>query len=357
MEMKDLIFPADFLNLTKEDTDKIIKELELDITDNVDIKSQLFSIKDQLFEVESISSLIKSKILAGKTSIKWYKIEFEDEDINNLISKLESQTNFFDVVEQIDTTQIISPRKYTCIKIGNNTYMMRIMTPTGTKTVNNGREIRKIQTVNNITVIVNLEGKYIEIRSDSASAKKIINNILKPLLGKEIREVNVIAQYHDCLETFRDSLNNGKFIDVISKPALNLDLTREQNDVLLGTLKAIDEYFINKDIDSLKDAILAVNLGGGEDIPFTQLFLAGLSQIGMATRNDIREDLSSQSLYGILKSYMTSQSGYISFTLDVDEEIPHFYTILVGIKTTNSITFRSSSTEQAINYIRSKILG
>lgn len=201
-----------------------------------------------------------------------------------------------------------------------------------------------------------MDAKYIEVRSDSVSARKIVNNIISPLLEKEISEVSVLRRYNDSLESFRDSLNNGKFIDVTSKPDLDIMLTKENNELLVNTLKALDEYFINKDIENLKTELLEVELGT-EDIPFTQLFLAGLSQIGMGTRVDIEEDLTDQSLYGILKSYMTNQRGFISFTLENESGFKNSYTIQVGIKTTNSISFRSSATEEAIRYIRNKILG
>lgn len=356
MEIKDIIFAADFLNLTKEDTDKIINELELSIDDSIDIKNHLFNIKNQLFENNSVSSQIRNKIFAGKTSVKWYKFDFEESEKLDIVQKIESESNFYNLLYPIDTSEINSPMKYTCIKIGNDTYMMRIMNPSGSRIVNDGRVINKIKSVNNITVIINLNEKYIEVRSDSTSAKKIINNIIGPLLEKEITELSVLKNYNDCLETFRNSLNNGKFIDVTSKPDLDIILTKAQNELLVNTLKALDEYFISKDIENLKDELLEVDLGT-EEIPFTQLFLAGLSQIGMATRIDIEEDLTNQSLYGILKSYMTNQSGFINFTLEDESGVPHYYTIQVGIKTTNSMSFRSSSTEESIEYIRNKILG
>ncbi len=356
MEIRDIVFPADFLNLTKEDTDKIINEMELNIDEDTDVKIHLYNIKNQLFIDSSVSSLIKDKIFAGKTSVKWYKFEFSEEEKAGIIERIESESNFYNVVLPIDTAQINLPVKYTCIKIGDNKYMMRIMNPTGSRTINTGKEISKIKSVNNITVIIDIDRKYIEVRSDNVSARKIINNIIAPLIGKEIIEVSILKDYNDCLETFRNSLNNGKFVDVTSKPDLDIILTRAQNERLVNTLKALDEYFINKDIEGLKTELLEVELGT-EEIPFTQLFLAGLSQIGMATRIDIDEDLTDQSLYGILKSYMTNQRGFINFTLNDELGIPHYYTIQVGIKTTNSISFKSSATEQSIQYIRSKILG
>lgn len=356
MEIKDIVFPADFLNLTREDTDKIVNEMDLHVDESVDIKVHLYDLKNQLFLDDDIALHVQNKVFAGKTSVKWYTFELEDVEKTNIISKIESESNYYNVVFPINPAKITEPMKYTCIKIGNNTYMMRIMNPSRSRTINVGTEISKVRSVNNITVIINLNNRYIEVRSDSASARKIINNIMTPLIEKEITEVSILEKYDDSLEAFRDSLNNGKFIDVTSKPDLDIMLTKEKNELLVSTLRALDEYFINKDIESLKTELLEVELGT-EEIPFTQLFLAGLSQIGMGTRVDIEEDLTDQSLYGILKSYMTNQKGFIKFTMDDGSGIRNSYTIQVGIKTTNSISFRSSATEEAIEYIRNKILG
>ncbi len=353
MNIEDITVPADFLNLTRDDIDRIIIEMDLEISRDIDEKMYLFDMREELFKTSSVSEIVKNKILAGKTSVKWYQLNLCEDEKKQLKEKLEAESNFYNAICPIDTSQIQSPTKYTCIKVGQDKYIMRIMVPSGTRTVNDGREIRRVQTINNVTVIISLENQYIEIRSNNRNAKRIANTILEPLLDIELSEVNVIGRHGNSLEDFRDSLRNGKFIDVTSVPDRNIELTKEQNELLVSVLQALDEYFIERDIDKLSEELLSFEIGT-EQIPFTQLFLSGLSQIGMATRTDFDEDLSCQSLYSMLKSYMTSQTGYITFTTEDDESLT--YTIQVGI-TTNTISFRSSSTEDAIKYIRKKVLG
>ena len=78
-----------------------------------------------------------------------------------------------------------------------------------------------------------------------------------------------------------------------------------------------------------------------------------MSTIGMGTREDIQEDLSNQPLNSLLKEYMNNQSGFINFILEYDNKS---YTIQVGV-TTNSINFRTYSTEECIGYIRNMTIG
>ncbi len=72
----------------------------------------------------------------------------------------------------------------------------------------------------------------------------------------------------------------------------------------------------------------------------------------MKIRNDSEKDMSNQSLYTVLKDNFIEDTSYIKF-----KNIPNGpeYTMRVGIKT-NSIVFKSSVTEEVIEYIRGKIL-
>ena len=72
----------------------------------------------------------------------------------------------------------------------------------------------------------------------------------------------------------------------------------------------------------------------------------------MKIRNDSQRDVSKQSLYKILQDNLIEDSSYIRFSI-----VPNGaqYTMQVGMKT-NSIVFRSSVTEEVINYIRNKII-
>lgn len=354
MDIKDIIVPADFLNLTKDDIDRIATEMDLEITED-DPKRYLYEIKDILFTSEKTKLIIKNKIFAGKTSVKWYKINFNGKnDINEIALRLESKESYYNSFNNPNTSELDNPKIYSCIKVDENIYIMRVLIPSGTKTINDGFRLKRVASVRNVVLIINLRSKYIEVRANSIDAKKIIDCICRPLINENITEVDVLGKYGGNIEDFRNSLDNGRFFDVTSIPDLNIVITGEQNELLVSVLEALDEYFINKDIEKLKSELLNIDLGT-EEIPFTQLFLAGLSQIGLAIRKDIEEDLSNQSLYGVLKSYMTNQKGFLKFTLINEEETECDYTIQVGMNT-NSISFRSSSTEQAIKYIRKKIL-
>lgn len=352
MIVRDIIEKADFLNFTKNDAEEIISILEIDIPKDIDKRMYMSEIIKVVYENEQTKKILENKIFAGQTSTKWYKIYISEDEKLEVKRKIESDTNFYNTIFPVDTSQINQPMKYTCVKNGQDKYMMRIMVPTGTRNVNNGRTVEKVVNIKNVVVNIDLENKYIEVRSNSKDSKKIIDTIFIPLFSKNIEPINVLSQYSDSIESFKDSLKNGKFIDVTSVPDLNIDLSKKQNELLVSLLKALDDYFTSKDINKFNEELESCDIEIGS-IPFTQLFLAGLSQIGMATRIDLDEDLCTQSLYSMLKNYMTNQKGFITFTLPEDGNV---YTIQVGL-TTNSVSFRSSATEEAIEYIRRKILG
>lgn len=64
--------------------------------------------------------------------------------------------------------------------------------------------------------------------------------------------------------------------------------------------------------------------------------------------------MTQQALYSLLKENITENTSYIKFDMKHDKGF-HTNTIQIG-KTTNSITFRNSVTEDDIEYIRQKVI-
>lgn len=351
MKINEIISYSDFNNLTKDDIEKITKKLELNIPEDEDKKHYLYNVKNLIYADDELNELIIKRVFAGRTALKWHKLNILQGDMPRIIQKLESDENYFDCKANIDTNLISDIQKYTCIKIEPNKYMIRLYVPTGSKTVDNGVDLRKVKTIDNTSIIIDLENKLLEVRSSSKYADKIANNISNYLQLASHEGKRVLGKYNNSLELFRDSLNNGKFIDTTSIPDDNIELTSDENELIVSTLESLDEYFVDKDLDKL---IKSLNDMNTEGVPFTKLLLSGMSKIGMAVKPNDQYDLSQKSLYKLLKGYMTDYSGYITFTLPGD---PHNikYTLLVGVKT-NTISFRSSVTEDVIDYIKSKIV-
>lgn len=356
MSIEKVIFKSDFSKLTKRDVDQIVEILDIELSEDEDPKNYLFLNKKIILKAPDAKRILLNKIFAGQTSVKWYKIYFKKDaqnkkDKKTVVRKIESDKCYYNIINDINIETLDAPTLYTSIKLEDNKYLMRFMVPSGTRTFNNGKDYTKIRTVNNVVVIIDLKNEYIEIRTNSKDAKRIIeilNNIL-PIDNTD--GIIILKNYMGSLEKFKDSLLNGQFIQSLSMPDENLTISEENNELLTKMLIIIDEYFINTSIDRLTDSIKELNIDT-DGTPFTQLLLAGMSKIGIKIRKDIKDDLSQQTLYKILKKYITTYSGLIRFCNDTESEM---HTILVGL-TTNSIFFKSSSDEKIISYIREKVL-
>ncbi|AWK52195.1 hypothetical protein DIC82_14830 [Clostridium beijerinckii] len=350
MKIHEIIAYSDFNNLTKCDIDNITEKLEFEVDKDEDIKKYLYDMKNIIYRDEELEKIVVNRVLAGRTSLKWYRLDFDEENREDIIRKLESPDNYFNDKLEVETSHIESIRKYTCLNIDENKYLIRLYVPTGTKRVDNGVTLNKFTTISNTTVIVDLEKSILEVRSSSKFADKIANEICGYLGIINHEGKRILGKYRDSIEKLRDSLDNGKFIDATSIPDQNIELTSEENQLVVETLEALDEYFIDKELDKLINSLNEMDPAG---IPFTQLLLAGMSKIGMAVKRNDKDDLSKKSLYNLFKGYMTDYSGFITFSLPGNDDIN--YTIQVGLKT-NTISFRSSVTEDVIDYIKGKIV-
>lgn len=356
MERKDIVVYNDLKNLTNDDLEKLVAQANIEVNDEIDLRSYCYEMKNILYNDEITKSIIENKVFAGILSIKWYKIKFHDEENKEEVKRnLESEKVGFNTILNIDTQNLETSKIYTTINIGPGEYMMRVFVPSGYKTISNGYNTEKRRNINNVIAIIDINRLFLEIRTNFKDANKIKNVICAILKIDEVQEIDVLYKYNNDIEKFKDALFKGRFTETASIPDGNITLTREENEVLVNVLNSLDNYFINKDINSLCEELENIDIDmHTNDIPFTQLFLAGLAKIGISiVEDDTDKDLSNQSLYSILKPYIIHSMGYINFSIPEEPETK--YTIQVGIST-KSISFRSSVTEKVIDYIRDKII-
>lgn len=354
LSLQDVVCKSDFRNLIKDDIDRIKKELGIVTTKEIDDYNHLFDIKGTIFENSTCKRLIESKVFAGRTSIKWYKLnQTSEESKQNLIKALESEENFFNRINNISSNDVINMVKYTCIKKNDGVYMIRILIPTGYRTIATGLDTIKHRNIRNVVAYIDIEHNYLEVRAGCKEAEKVARYLLGSLGVVDYSEYKVFGNFSSSIENFKDSLYGGRFIDMSSIPDQNIELTDNQSEMLADTLGILDEYFISQDLDKfiqdIQDKVFDTN-----GTPFTQLLLGGMASIGMVVRKDQRQDLSSQSLYKCLRQFITTHAGYIEFEYPLASS--NMYTILIGIST-NNITFRSSVNEETIEYIRRKVIG
>lgn len=128
----------------------------------------------------------------------------------------------------------------------------------------------------------------------------------------------------------------------------------EDNSIALGKIiNALDEYFVNNNSKELIKKLDEIDTDMTE-ISLKDIILAGIDKMSVKIRSNSESDMTQQALYSLLKENITENTSYIKFDMKHDKGF-HTNTIQIG-KTTNSITFRNSVTEDDIEYIRQKVI-
>ncbi|WP_350344271.1 hypothetical protein PRVXT_000663 [Proteinivorax tanatarense] len=350
MDLWDVVVQNDFNNFSKKDIDDIIELLENNMSKDLDERAYLYKNMHMLVRNGQIRNLLNKRILAGRCSVKWLQIKRKT-TINDLVTKLESKDLLFNKRLKTKNLEIKSPIIFSTIKLGDLRYLIRTIVPTGVKSINKGDEIEEITAVDNIVSIIDLSKDVLEVRSNFKNAR-VLHNFFSHLLELDFEEIDILKNFGGKMGAFKDSLDGGKFFDVNSKPILNLEITKEISNLLVNTLKALDNYFITKDMETLISEMQSTQIDEKEigDVCFTQLLLAGLCKMNIGTDVELGKDLCHQSLYNLIKEHIEDETGYISFTFGGEQ-----HTIQVG-RTTNSISFRTMATEELIEYFASKVL-
>lgn len=350
--IESFIQESDFLNLSAKDIEKIADELTIDIPKENKL-TYLYDMKNLIIENENAKKVLENKILCGKTSVKWYQYEYirNDKNKNDIIKILESDTFFYNKENNIALDHLNTVTIYKTIKKSRGVYMIKFLVPGKVSTVKNGATIDKMRNIDTIVSIIDINKKIIEIRSNVKECEKIINYIKNLITIISIDGIKILKNYNGSLVKFKDDLNEGVFFNSNSIPSINLNLSDEDNNLLVNTIKLLDEYFKFQDEDKLLKGLKSLNIQDN-NIIFSRLLVAGMSRFCISLRPENNNDLSNQGLYNILKEHTDDSVGMIKFKHpNSDYEI----TIQVGIRT-NSIYFKTSVDEFVIDYIRNKII-
>ncbi|MDP4145802.1 MAG: hypothetical protein Q8936_15155 [Bacillota bacterium] len=349
--IKKLYTQADFLNLTNNDISKLKELLDLDIPDEIDDYEYLYENINILEENYEADKIISEKLLAGQVSVKWFEFRYNDDFTKEMLrERLENRELGYNV----DITQRlklnIQNDIVSIIKEGY-VYTIRLFVADGYKRVTNGIQSRREPIVKSITVNLDIENCWIEIRTNEEKCKKV-NKILESRLGlTNISGIRILKNYNNNINKFKDSLINGFYLKYKAIPSEETDFTEEDGIAIAIIVRAIDEYFNDKDDKKLLVTLEKMNYDT-EGLSLGSILLAGIDNVGVKIRNNSEKDASEQSLYAILKDSLIEDSSYIRFS--AVENGPE-YTMQVCMNS-NSIVFRSSVTEAVISYIRNKIL-
>ncbi|HFD2083861.1 hypothetical protein [Clostridium perfringens] len=348
--LNKLYTQADFLNLTSDDISQLKTMLDLDVPEEVDDYEYLYENMNIIEENFDANKIISEKLLAGQVSVKWFKFEYDNEFTKDILKERLESVDLGYNVEVRNRLELDIKNDIVSIISNNNIYTIKIFISDGYKRVSNGVESRKEPIVKSVIVNIDIENNWIEIRANEEKCKKI-SKILESKLGfNKIDGIRILNKYNNINE-FKNSLINGFYLKYKAIPCEEIELTEEDGISIATIVKAIDEYFNDKDTSKLIDTLEELEYDT-EGLSLNSILLAGIDNVGMKMRNDSERDVSEQSLYTLLKDNFIEDSSYIRFSI-VPNGIQ--YTMQVGINS-NSIVFRSSVTEEVISYIRDKIL-
>lgn len=348
--LNKLYTQADFLNLTSDDISQLKTMLNLDVPEEVDDYEYLYENMNIIEENFDANKIISEKLLAGQVSVKWFKFEYDNEFTKDILKERLESVDLGYNVEVRNRLELDIKNDIVSIISNNNIYTIKIFISDGYKRVSNGVESRKEPIVKSVIVNIDIENNWIEIRANEEKCKKI-SKILESKLGfNKIDGIRILNKYNNINE-FKNSLINGFYLKYKAIPCEEIELTEEDGISIATIVKAIDEYFNDKDTSKLIDTLEELEYDT-EGLSLNSILLAGIDNVGMKMRNDSERDVSEQSLYTLLKDNFIEDSSYIRFSI-VPNGIQ--YTMQVGINS-NSIVFRSSVTEEVISYIRDKIL-
>lgn len=352
--LNNLVIPNDLSKFTKND----LKDLatELNITSNAKNKLDLaIEVYDQFKNSEETNSkvndIISSKLLAGKTAVKWFNIS-EDLRYNDVIERInQNNCNLFDSI-LIPKIEDLSTEPTIFGLVSDDTteeMFIRLIYKSGVKSEMYGTNINKTPVPAYATIYINFNKRILEYRGDTKKAMKVVNNFIDKI-NKTTNPIIINDKFEFTVEDVANKLN-GALIDTVSLPDISIEDDKDKFGGISKVLEALDEYFKDNNIERLDSALMDVNELFENSIdenimPFSSLLLSGLETVGLGSNKELRNT----PLYKYLKTNLTQTTGFIKITV-TERNVVKEYTVRVGIQT-KSIFFTSDVSEMVIDYVR-----
>lgn len=359
LQISDIILFSDIARLPKD----LLREICSNVNESNDgtINELVSKIWPKMRENQDsrrrVYESAQDRIFGGKTSVSWFVFTEGISGVKETIIQNMESFNPFNELRVPSSEEILSEPILIGAAQGNTTqeFFLRYTYRTGvTREVYlDTLEVRPRTTTT--TVYVNEQKGIIEVRTDPKNANKIAKSFAQ-LLNRQIvlEPVSVVAPFGNDAERLADALN-GELIDTVSKPNLSLtEFTPVQAKSVVDILSALDTYCENEDINEFESNLQAARQALGDDfsaIPITALILNGLEKVGMGVKE---RDLRGTPFYDYFKSSVEHQGCFIQFNVN-ENGVSAMHTIRVGMQS-NSIYFMSQATENAIDFVRERVI-
>lgn len=345
--------PNDFLRLSIGEVDTILDKLDVTLLRDEDKFMHLYNFVNVVLANTDCKEIFTQKILAGKLSLKYYSLSFDEQFTKGeFVQLLNSYNNCFERNMREYNSEDVH-NDILCIYQENSKYYLKISVDEGKRRLTYGTSFQNTVNPKIVIAIIDIENEWIEIRASETICKKTVNVLNQCLkLQERINEIPILNQVQNINE-FKDSLNDGRWFAYRANPTENLQLTDNDTMSILKIVREVDNYLASQEKDgvNLLDSLSNVEFDS-EGLTIESIILAGIEKFSIRMRDDSEKDISAQTLYSLLEEHLSEDTGYISFALP---DSTFRYTIQVG-KNTNSISFKTSATENAIEYIRSKVI-
>lgn len=367
LSFHDIIYLPDIAGLPKYVLEDVATTFDISDDNSLDLAIEIYEkINNNISAFNEIHKFIVPYIFAGRTSVSWYPIKVINKE-KTILQFITEKIGFNPLLQKnpkciiTDEESVsVEPQIIGGIKLNEEgtTYLLRLIYRSESRRKLNGLHVTNESITSFVTVIINEDDGFLEVRGNDRVSKKVQQYFGKLLEGKiePFERKNVISPFGSSIELFADSLG-GKLLETISiTESIISDLTEEQAIAIGNILVAIDDYFLSGDLSKLEEALCNSRQcfdKEAEDylsVPFTAIVLAGMSKLGMASNDELRD----QPLYKALQPYLQHQGGFLQFPF-IEDGVKNYYTLKVGL-TTNTIYFVTPATEKSIEFVRKKIL-
>lgn len=346
---------------------KLPKETLRDICTNVGVPNEganallaeriWRSVQNNDTKQKEILGPYRNKIFCGRTSVTWYQMDAEG-DLRGTKQTIIDNMGFnpFEAPnipphDQLSSTPVIVSA---APGVGESDYYLRFMYKSRVSQFFNGMDMVLTSKSNIVTVYVDEEKGYIEIRTDPKTSEKVASS-LASLIKQEVALSQVIVPFGHNIEAIADRLD-GEISDATGKPELVLEeMTEEQAGAVVRILTALDSYFEDGDTETLQQELFEsreeLETNDYIALPFTALILSGLDKVGMGVTG---RGLKGTPLFDYIKPYLQYQGGFIKFSVE-EEGIKRPYTVRLGLAN-KSVFFVTPATENALQFLRDRLL-
>ncbi|UQZ84568.1 hypothetical protein SK3146_03823 [Paenibacillus konkukensis] len=355
-QITDIVFFPDVLRLPKLTLKEICTDLMLETNGTV------FDLSTRIWDTinagnRELLERCNNRLLAGKTSVTWFKIENEGA-LRGFKAMLEGlPRNPFEHINEVLPRDVTSEPVLIAASVGHNDtdIYLRYMYNSGNRREVNGTNVQIVPKCEVATVFINQETDLIEVRTDSRNANNIASHIAR-MIGQQItlEQKKILAPYGNNVELIANVLQ-GELVDATSTPEFIFeDFNEQHTKAIIDILNALNTFFDEEDEAGLVQNLRQSSQFFGEHLlttPFVALILNGMERVGLRVNEG---DLRGRPLYDTLRPYLQHQGGFIKFNRPVNG-VEKSFTVRVGL-TSDSIYFTTPATEEVIEFVRNQVI-